>query len=175
MNFIFAQVSGAIALILVAISYFFKNKDKFLLLQIVANIFYGASFIFNNALIFGINSLISIIRVCIIYFFEKNNKEIPVYLPMFFSVVYILVGIIFYENLIDIIGIITPIIFTIAMCKKNMQHVRILMLIPNILLVISALIYKVYTTALLDLIEVIVIIVAILHFYIQSKKIKYLL
>lgn len=67
MNFILAQVMGGIALVLVALSYFTKEKKKFFIIQIIiANIFYGASFIFNMALVGGINFLICTIRIAVL-------------------------------------------------------------------------------------------------------------
>lgn len=59
---------------------------------------------------------------------------------------------------------------TCAMCIKDMQKLRYALLIPNILITIYALIFKVYTTALLDFMEVVIIIVAILTFQIKKKK-----
>ncbi len=47
MNFVLSQIMGGIALILVAIGYFFKNKVKFLFIQIIANIFYALSHLCN--------------------------------------------------------------------------------------------------------------------------------
>ena len=79
-------------------------------------------------------------------------------------------GVIFFKSYYDIIVIITPILFTIAMWVKNMQLVRYLMLLPNAILVFYAILNQVYTTALLDLIEVIAIIVALITYYIHKKK-----
>lgn len=170
MNFILAQIFGGIALILVVISYFINNKKKFLLLQIIANLFYGLSFAVNSALVAGLNTFISILRVLVLYLYEKKHKEPPIYLILIFSVGYIIIGIIFFKNYYDIIVIITPILFTIAMWVKNMQLVRYLMLFPNAILVFYAILNQVYTTALLDFIEIITIIVALITYYINKKK-----
>ena len=59
---------------------------------------------------------------------------------------------------------------TCAMWIKDMQKLRYALLIPNILITIYALIFKVYTTALLDFMEVVIIVVAILTFQIKKKK-----
>ena len=44
MEFVWAQVLGFIALILICIGYFLKEKSKFLIIQIVSNFFYAAAF-----------------------------------------------------------------------------------------------------------------------------------
>ena len=169
-NFIIAQVLGAIALVLMVISYFVKKKISFLFLQIIANLFYGLSFIFSSSLVAGINSIISILRVIQLYFYEKAGKTDPPYIIIIYSIIYIIVGIIFFNNILDIIPIITPIIFTIAMSMKNMQMVRYLMLPPNALLVFYAVMCQAYTTAILNFVEIIALIVAIIKFSIDKKK-----
>lgn len=170
MNFILAQIFGGIALILVVISYFLMNKEYFLFIQIIANVFYGLSFIVNGALVAGLNTFISILRVLALYLYERKDKTPPIYLILIFSACYITIGVIFFKSYYDIIVIITPILFTIAMWVKNMQLVRYLMLLPNAILVFYAILNQVYTTALLDLIEVIAIIVALITYYIHKKK-----
>lgn len=175
MEFILAQIFGGIALLLVVVSYFWKDKKVFLMLQVIANIFYGLSFVFSSALVFGINSFISIVRVIVLYVYEKKNISPPICLVIPFVLSYLTVGIIFYQQPIDIIGIFTPMLFTIAMWMKNMQLVRYLMLLPNALLVLSALLYTAYTTALLDAIEIIAIIVSIITFHLKKYSMKWLL
>ena len=175
MEFILAQIFGGIALLLVVVSYFWKDKKVFLMLQVIANIFYGLSFVFSSALVFGINSFISIVRVVVLYVYEKKNISPPIYLVIPFVLSYLTVGIIFYQQPIDIIGIFTPMLFTIAMWMKNMQLVRYLMLLPNALLVLSALLYSAYTTALLDTVEIVAIVVAIITFHLKKYNAKWLL
>lgn len=72
MNFILAQIMGGIALIIIAISYFVKNRKTFLLLQTICNIFYAVSFIFNGALAGGVNTFISMVRLLVFYLYEKK-------------------------------------------------------------------------------------------------------
>lgn len=170
MWFIVSQVAGGIALVLVVIGYFVKDKIKFLFLNAIANVFYALSFIFANSFVAGIGTFISILRVFLLFIFEKKNKPYPIYLLIIFSIVYIINGIIFFTDFYDIIPICTSILFSSAMWIKNMEYVRYAMLLPNILITIYALIRAVYTSALLDFMEVVVIIVAIIYFHIKKKK-----
>lgn len=169
-EFIISQVMGGIALILVVISVFLKNKTHFFLFQTIANIFYALSFIFANALVAGINTFVSIIRVLVLFLYAKYEKTPPIYLIFVFSAIYIIIGVLFYQNAYDIITIITPILFTAAMWMKNMQLVRYCMLLPNILLVLYSIMHQVYTTAILDAFETCSIVVAIISFAITNKK-----
>lgn len=173
MNFIISQVMGGIALILVFISYFLNNKIHFLIFYIIGNIFYALSYIFINALVAGINSCFSIIRCIIIYIYDRQEKKIPwFYLPIF-SFLYIAVGIVFFENYYDIIVMITPILFTLAMMMENMELLRYFMIIPNLMLVFYGILNGVYTSAVLDFIEVIVISISIVGFYVGIMRKKH--
>lgn len=169
MYFILAQVMGGIALILTIISYFFVDKRNFFVFNIIANVFYALSFIFSSALVAGINTLISIVRIIILYYYEKKQKTSPIYLIFIFIICYLTIGIIFFKDYYDIIVIITPILFTIAMSMKNMQAIRYMSLLPNALLIVYAVVNQVYTSALLDLLELIAIIIAIIKFYKKEK------
>lgn len=171
MQFIISQILGGIALILVCISYF-CNKKIFLLIQTLANIFYGAGFIVSLSLVAGINTFVSIIRTTLYFIFEKRNKEIPKYFILIFAIVYITVGIIFFKSPWDIITIISPILFTTAMAFKKMIVVNLLMLLPNLMLLSFCLGNAFYTSAVLDAIEAIIIVVAILTYVIKKYKEK---
>ena len=170
MNFILAQIMGGIALLIVLISIFSKDKKYYFAMQVVANVFYALSFIFNGGLVAGINSLISVMRVLILYIFERKKITPPKYLILVFSACYVTIGAIFFARPLDVITMITPIMFTVAMWMKNMQLVRYMMILPNVLLSIYALLLQVYTSAILDAIEALVLIIAIVKFHLQYKN-----
>ena len=173
MNFIISQVMGGIALILVFISYFLNNKIHFLIFYIIGNIFSALSYIFINSLVAGINICFSIIRFIFLYIYDRQEKKIPwFYLPIF-SFLYIAVGIVFFENYYDIIVMITPILFTLAMMMENMELLRYFMIIPNLMLVFYGILNGVYTSAVLDFIEVIVISISIVGFYVGIMRKKH--
>lgn len=169
MNFILTQLFGGVALILVVISYLLKSKVCFLGIQIIANIFYGLSFIFSNAIVAGINSFVSILRVLLLYYYARKNKNAPIEWIFILSSLYLLVGVIFFNSYYDIVVMITPILFTIAMWLKNMQFVRLMLLIPNVILAIYAILFRAYTTAVLNFIELITIIIALIKYSRQGK------
>lgn len=169
MNFVISQISGGIALLLVCISYFLKNKSTFLIIQIISNLFYGASFIFMGSLVAGLITLVSIFRCFYIYFCEKFNfKYTAYYLPIFFCF-YIILGILFWKSWFDIIPICTSIMFTFGFYIKNLQLMRFILIFPNALIMIYCILCKTYTNAILDFIELSVIIVSIIYFIILNR------
>ena len=168
LNFILSQVFGGIALILVSISYF-QSKRIFLVFQIVSNLFYAGGFLVSFSLVAGINTCISILRIIVIYLYEKNGKTIPWYLILTFFILYIIVGIVFFNNYWDIVPVITSIVTTFAMIMKDMLVVNYLLLLPNFLLVIYNFFNAFYTSSILNLLEFIIVITAIITIYKKRK------
>ena len=172
MSFILSQIFGIIALIFVAISYFCKNKNYFLLLQILADICYAISFLFVEVWYAGIVTIASAIRCYVFFVCEKKNyQHSKITLPIFI-IINLLVLIPFVSDYTNIIPFITSTIFTIAYAIKNVQLIRIITLFPNIVLLIYNIYCKTYSNALLDLLETIVLIVSIIYFYKIDKKQK---
>lgn len=171
-NFILTQIFGGIALILVCISYFVKNKIRFLAVQIFANVFYASAFLFQHLFVAGFNTLISIIRTAVFYcyFVKKPDKEIPMFIPLifvgFYSVNFIIFNVAWYE----IFVLFTSIIFTFAFYIKNMQTTRYVMLIPNIILCVYNALNMCYTSSVLDGIEFCVNLISIIYFSVIAKK-----
>lgn len=163
-NFIVSQILGLIALVLVCISYSFNDKGKFLIYQISANAFYSASFLSLGVFVGGLNTIVSIIRVITLYFFERKDKSPPISVYVLFAMSYLLVGNICFQTQFDIMAIIAYEFFNVAMFIRDIGFTRILMIFPNILIVIYNIISQTYTNAILDLTEIIVLLIMIVKF-----------
>lgn len=176
-NFWLSQGLGIIALVLVCLSYQFNSKAKFLAIQIIANTFYSASFLALNVLVGGFNTIISLIRVAILFLYERKNLTPPKLLYITFSLLYIISGIICWQTTLDIISIISFEIFNVAMFVRNIYITRFIMILPNFMIAIYNLLLMTYTNALLDFIEIAVLIFAIIKFRKKNeiKKLKYLI
>lgn len=169
--FILSQISGIIALILVCISYFCRNKGHFLIIQTIANLFYGTSFLLLEHYVAGIITMISIFRCIYIYIAQKYNFKYTEHCLLVFILGYIATGITFFDSYLDIIPIMTAIMFTIAFVIKNMQVVRYICIVPNALLMIYSIICTTYSNAVLDFLEVVVLVVSIIKFSLEKKSI----
>lgn len=170
MNFILSQIFGIIALAIVSIGYFVKHKSKFLTTQILANLFYASAFLMVKAYVAGIITIISIFRCIYIYISEKNNFQHMVYYLPIFILFYIIIGIVFWNHPYDFLPIITSSLFTLSFAIQNLQKMRILLIIPNTILIVYNILVMTYANALLDFIEVLVIVIAILKHHIDNKK-----
>ena len=169
-NFILAQVFGFVALILVCIGYFLKSKTSFLMLTVFANLFYALAFFVVGAYVGGALTFISIGRCLYLYFAEKKNYKYTYQFLSIFIVFYVVSTIIFWAIPLDLIALLSSTLFTIGYAIKNMQTMRYILLIPNSLLVVYNILATTYTSAILDFLEIIVIIVAIIKFSKHKKE-----
>jgi len=164
MDFVIAQILGIIALIIVAISYFLKSKSRFLMMQVVANFFYASSFFVLGAYVGAGIVAISIFRCIYLYFAEKYSFKYTRQYLLIFIALYIVMTIVFWKNAFDIMPLFTSITFTLAYTIKDLQLMRWVLIIPNSVLVVYNILTRTYSNALLDLMEVIVIILSIIKF-----------
>ncbi len=176
-GFILAQILGFIALILVCISYSFNSKKNFLAYQILANIFYSASFLSLGVFVGGLNTIISIIRVAVLYIYEKKDKSPPIWLFTLFSLLYLYSGNILYQSQLDIMAVIAYEIFNIAMFLRYIELTRYMMVFPNCIIVVYNILSQTYTNAILDFVEIVVLVSMIVRFswIRQNRRIRYLL
>lgn len=170
MEFILAQIFGAISLILICIGYFLKKKSQFLIIQIVANIFYAGAFVVVGAFVGAGLTMISTLRCVYIYVAEKKEFKYKLHLLPIFVVTYIVTTIIFWQSPYDLMPLLTSTMFTIGFAFKDLQKMRYFLLMPNIILVVYNVLVSTYTSALLDALEVVIIIVAIIRYHYMSKK-----
>ena len=171
-NFILTQVFGIIALVFVCIAYFMKNRSNFLVLQIISSIFYSGAFLFQDLLVAGFGTIISLLRTISIYLFVKAKKEPPfTYLSLIFAAYFINASI-FSQTLFDLIALSADCIFAVALVTANLKATHYMMVFANILQIIYNIFNLCYTNAMLDLIETIVGIISVIMFEIALKKKK---
>ena len=169
MGFILAQILGGIALVLVCIGYFVRTKSTFLILQSVANFFYASAFFVVGAYVGAGLVIISLFRCLYIYIAEKKDFKYILHFLSIFVVLYIVFTIVFWNNIFDLFPLIASLLFTLGYMVKNLQVMRYILLIPNTIYVLYNILTTTYTSALLDFVEVVVILIAILKFHLDEK------
>ena len=172
MEFILAQVFGIIALIATCISYFLEKRSHFVITQIVVDIFYAAAFIVSGALVAGVITCLSAARCVYLYFAERYELKHKNMFLSLFVVAYIIVTIIFMKSWLDIVPLITSILFSVGVSIENLQVGRYVLLLPNAILVVYNILITTYASAILDAIEFAVIVVAIVKWHIKHKHTK---
>jgi len=169
-SFIIAQVLGLIALTLIGIGYFQKAKGKMLILNAIANSFYATAFLFTGAYVAMTTSFISIGRCIYIYYAEKYSFKFSLHFLSIFIIAYIITALCLWSSPLDLMPLTSSILFTIGYSLKDLQTMRYFLLIPNTILCIYCIIATNYTNALLDAIEIIILVVAIIKFAKLNKK-----
>lgn len=164
LKIIIAQIFGLIALVLIGISYFCKTKSIFHILQTCADAFYGCAYFFVNSYVAGFITLVSAMRCAYLFFAEKYNFKYTYHFLSVFILGYVVMTIVFWQSWTDIIPLCTSILFTIAYSIENLQLLRYISLIPNIILVGFNIYSFTFVSAILDFMEVIIIVIAIIKF-----------
>lgn len=164
MMYTLSQVSGYIALALIAISFFCKNKNMFLIFQTIANIFYAIAYLFINVWVAGVITIFASVRCIVFYICE--NKEIEhrkITIPLFIAID-VIITILFWQGYSDILPLITGSLYTIIYTIKRPQLIRYLCIAPSVALCIYNLCFRLYSSALLDMFEIIVLVVSIIYY-----------
>ncbi len=159
-NFILTQAFGFVALIIICFSYFVKSKEKFLLIQIIANFFYATAFLFQGLFVAGIGTYISLLRTFGFYYLIRKGKQPDLHYLFIIFAVYFINTSLFYQSPADFIALGTSCVFTVAYYVKNMTLTRYMMIIPNLILCIYNICNLCYTNAILDGIETLIAIIS---------------
>ena len=171
-------VMSTISLALYCCSYFFDNKKKYLILQLIGNVFLSFSYLFMGAYFTMVSVAIGIGRGIICYTYEKNNKKVPLYIIVGLCFVTVFSYLII--NYVILLGASSPwdilymcvsCMYAVTFAMRNIKLMRYVILIPHI----SAVSYNLLVNAPISSaisygIEFIITVVAIIKFHIQEKR-----
>lgn len=170
---------SAIALALYCCSYFFDSKKKYLILQLMGNVFLSFSYLFMGAYFTMVSVVIGIGRGLICYSYEKNNKKVPLHIIVGLCFVTVLSYVII--NYVILMGTASPwdILYLVASCMyavtfamRNIKLMRYVILIPHMSAVVYNLLVKAPISSAISYgIEFIITVVAIVKFHIQEKNV----
>ena len=176
-NYTLSLIAGLIAMCFVITSYFVPRKKDYLLLQATALFLLSWSYLFLEEYFATVAYIVSLIRVIVYYLFEKNGKGTPIYIKLFFAllviVMYVVVNIVILKtvNGIDIICVVSNLLYTFIFGIRNLRLMRYVILIPTFL----ALLYNVLIMATVFVIvsysfELLANVVSIIKFDIIDKR-----
>lgn len=169
-NFIIAQTLGATSSFFLCMSYLVKNKKQFLLYSIIGDILYGTSFIFVNSVGTAIITFLSCLQTLCFYYFEIKNETLPKWMALLFTLCFIVVGVVNLKTIWDILPIVVYIYYTFTLYNKDLNKLKLMFIIANIILVIYDVLVTAYTNALEDFFEATFLIIILATDYL--KKIK---
>lgn len=154
MNFIIAQILGAIGYSLLAYSYFKKNKKEILFIQILAYIGFTTHYFLLNAITGTVCNILGFVALILIYYFSKDQKKKEI---LVFILIPILIGmsILSYENIYSIFPVIACLITFISFLSNDENKIRFVGIISAICWLIYAIIYKSYSAIIFEIIIII--------------------
>lgn len=119
---ILAEILGFIALALISFSYQKKVKSKFLLLQILANVFYGLQYLVLGAYSAVCMDIISLVRTNTFYSYEEEGKKVPLTVLVLIEIGIALIGVFtFNGKLYSLTPVIIGMVYSIAMWQKDLR------------------------------------------------------
>lgn len=116
-----AQIFGLIAFLFIVLSYQAKNKIRFLLFQIFANIFFGLQYVCLYAFSAFVSSIVSLLRTIIFFKFEKDNKTIHFGYLLCFEMLIICLGMLTYDGLMSLIPVFIAGIYAYGTWQKRLE------------------------------------------------------
>lgn len=154
------EVVGYLSAIVVAVSYFTKDKT-FYILQTVSNICITISFLMQGLYLSMIGTLIATVRtVCF-----GLTKHRPIYLVAIFCILHAVVGYVGYDTSYDLLYIIGLEMFTMAFLIRDTYTFRCALLVPNILYII----YKILVGTIGSMIGTLIEALAIVTYMFRRK------
>lgn len=121
---LYAQLLGAGALLTIILSVQFKKKKNVMLMQAISNMLYTFQYILLNVISAASLNVVTLIRCLIYYNYDKKRKKIPFVIAVIFSIISIILGIVFYEGLLTIIPVAITISYTVSSLSKNANIFR---------------------------------------------------
>lgn len=161
---IVAQVFGFVALVFYVVSLQINNKTKLLWLLIITNIFYGLQYLMLDAYSASFVSIIGIFRSIVFLKFEREKKDIPIYVLYVIFGLTIYSGILSYNGLISLIPLTLGIIYSWSVWQKNMKKFRIVCMINAISWMFYNFIVGAYVGVVSTIIELVFAVVAFIRF-----------
>lgn len=159
---IFSQILGVVALVIYCFSYVTPQKNNFLILQGVGNVFFASSFLVISSYVAGILGFVSIVRCFVFWLCEKHNVKNYFPLLLLFCSCYVVITCVFWQSAWDIVPRITCISFCVGSFVKSLLTMRIIFLLSNILLIVFCIIQTTYTSALTGVVEIVILLYAII-------------
>lgn len=124
MEIILPQLFHVIKVVLQMVAVQFKQKKHILIAFIFVNIFAGLGYILLGAYTGLLTCGIAVIQTIIQYIFDKKQKEVPKYFSIIYLVSSIIGGFFTYKTFIDILPLLSFVMYTLSILPKKESTVR---------------------------------------------------
>lgn len=169
MKEIITQLIGAIAYILLGISYYKKEKLQILYIQIFSYIAFSIHYFLLSGMTGAVCNIIGMIMLIIIYVYEQKKGKNKKILITIMIPVLILIALLSWQNFYSIFPILSSTISLISFLSKNTNDIRAMGVVSNLSWTIYGIILRSKITIIC---ETIILIVSIIAFLKNDKKHK---
>jgi len=138
-NYTLSQLAGGLTFAFMVLSYFFKSKSKYLLLQTLGLISMFFSYLFGEEFFAMITLTVSLTRTLTFFIYEKKDKEAHIsysYIFGFLTVcAYITVNLIILKTAkpLDLLYLVSQVMYAFVFRIRDIKKVRYTIIIPHVL------------------------------------------
>lgn len=165
-----ANIIGFIALLLWVGSIQLKHKNKIMIVQMLANIFYAIQYLVLGIVSAGVMNIVSTTRYYIYYKNEQKGKTNSIILLLAFVFVISIIAKMTVVNIIDLIPIGITLLYTYITWQKNTKIIRIGFIIGAVIWIYYNFYVGAYVAVIGNILEIISGIVAIVRFDKNKKR-----
>ena len=155
---------GLIGMILIVSSIQMKNKDKYLLLQLLGNIAFVINFVMLEAYSGALISTIIGTQALTILLYLKNNKEAPNIVIYTFISIVLISAFILVRNVIDLLPILAALTMLFIFLQKQEKNIRKLSITISLLWIPYAIYFNAYFAIATNVIFLISNIISIIRY-----------
>ena len=152
MQFVLAQVVGALAVVANAIGIQQKKKSRIMLSFVVAATLFTVSFILLGAYTGAIICFIGGVETLVSYFFCKKDKKLPRWLIGMFLAASVGGGILVYQNFFDALPILAAVTYIWTLVETKESNIRKIMVFNVFLWIVYDFMVGAYVALISDVI-----------------------
>lgn len=164
--FIFAQILGGIALLILILSFQKNEKQTLLKYQIGSSVFFAAQYLCLQAYSGCLINIACIIRN--ILFRKYTGKKIPIYYLIFIICIMIVLSLFSYVGPISLLPCIACVLYSCSLWQDNLKITRIVEVISCSLYIIYNIKVLAYVGLVSTIIELVSALVAIYRFDVKK-------
>ena len=124
MEIVLPQIFHVIKVVLQMVAVQFKQKKHILIAFIFVNLFAAMGYILLKAYTGLVTTSIAVVQTTIQYIYDKKQKEVPKYFVIIYLISSIIGGFFTFKTFIDILPILSFVMYTLSILPKKESTVR---------------------------------------------------
>lgn len=118
-NVLYAQLISIFAMLTISFSVQCRKKKHMMMVQSFAHMLYAFQYALLGAFSAAYMDIIAVLRNLLFYKYDKNRKQIPIFLSISVIILTLLVGYFSYNNILSLFPVIIAILYTIGASFKD--------------------------------------------------------